>query len=917
MTNRLRSDSLLRNKNAREGGMSDAMVVGSASGAKSAGAQEVDVAVVGAGFAGLYLLHRLRKAGFAVVVLEEASDVGGTWYWNRYPGARCDIQTVDYSYTFDSELERAWTWSEKYATQPEILRYLNFVADRYQLRRDIRFGTKVTAATWDDETECWQLTTDTGASVSCRYYIMATGCLSSPKPPEIDGVKDFRGQVYFTGRWAHQEVKFAGKRVAVIGTGSSGIQSIPLLAEQAAHLTVFQRTPNFALPAHNGPVPADRKGLLDKDRAGYHEQARWSLAGVPYPQQTVVSWQLSDAERRERFEKAWGVGDLVYILSQLWADQGGDVDGNALVAELIREKIRAIVKDPDTAAALSPHDHPFGAKRPCLDTNYYATYNRPNVTLVNLRQEPIKAITASGIVTDRRSFEVDVIVFATGFDAMTGAIMAVHPITGRAGKSLSNVWANGPQTYLGLTVAGFPNLFMITGPGSPSVLSNMAVSIEQHVDWIVDRLNAMREAGFTTIEATETAQAGWTRHMADCSMLTLHRLANTWYTGANVPGKAQGVMPYTGGVGPYRSICNEVVSRGMLGFKLGGPNVAEQCNDGEIVRLQPDVRLVLNLMADMKLPPIESLGARGARDFVNEFNKARPAGRPVGEVRDGTLAGNDGPLAYRLYRPATPGPHPIVVYFHGGGWVLGDQQSDDPFCRDMCRRTGMIFVSVGYRHAPEHRFPAAAEDGYAATRWIAEHAAELGGIPGPVLVGGWSAGGNIAAVTCQLARDRGGPNIAGQLLVCPVTDCTFDRPSYNDNGTAYFLTRGLMYWFWDLYCSPAERIDPRVSPLRGKLESLPPAFVVTCEFDPLRDEGIAYADALAEAGVPVEQLQARGHFHSSFTMVDVVRTGESGRAKMAQALRRFAGMPKQASQSDEATRREPYALPAEVNAAAN
>ena len=348
--------------------------------------------------------------------------------------------------------------------------------------------------------------------------------------------------------------------------------------------------------------------------------------------------------------------------------------------------------------------------------------------------------------------------FATGFDAMTGAIMAVHPITGRGGKSLSDVWAHGPETYLGLTVSGFPNLFMITGPGSPSVLSNMAVSIEQHVDWVVDRLIAMREAGFTTIEATETAQAGWARHMADCSKLTLHRLANTWYTGANVPGKAQGVMPYTGGVGPYRSICNEVVSRGMLGFRLTGPNVSEQCNDGEIVRLQPDVRLVLNMLADMNLPPIESLGAQGARDFANAIQQAaRPAGRPVGEVVDGTLPGADGSLPYRLYRPATPGPHPIVVYFHGGGWVLGDEQSDDPFCRDMCRRTGMIFVSVGYRHAPEHRFPTAAEDGYAATRWIAEHAAELGGSAGPVLVAGWSAGGNIAAVTCQLARDRGGP----------------------------------------------------------------------------------------------------------------------------------------------------------------
>jgi cation diffusion facilitator CzcD-associated flavoprotein CzcO/acetyl esterase/lipase len=897
--------------------MPDAMVDARASQAMdSANALEVDVAVVGAGFAGLYLLHRLRKAGFTAVVLEEADDVGGTWYWNRYPGARCDIQTIDYSYTFDPELESAWQWSEKYATQPEILRYFNFVADRYDLRRDIRFHTKVTAANWDEAAERWLLATDNGASVSCRYYIMATGCLSAPKPPEIDGVKDFKGEVCFTGRWPHEPVKLAGKRVAVIGTGSSGIQSIPLIAEQAAQLTVFQRTPNFALPAHNGAAPADRAALLEGDRAGYREQARWSLAGVPWPQQMAVSWQLNDAERRERFDKAWAAGDLVYILTQLWADQGVDVDGNALLAELFREKIREIVKDPETAAALTPHDHPFGAKRPCLDTNYYATYNRPNVTLVNLRQEPIKQVTASSIKTDKRSFEVDIIVFATGFDAMTGAIMAVHPITGRGGKSLSEVWANGPQSYLGLTVAGFPNLFMITGPGSPSVLSNMAVSIEQHVDWVVDRLIALRQQGFDTIEATETAQAGWARHMADCSMLTLHRLANTWYTGANVPGKAQGVMPYTGGVGPYRSICNDVVSRGMLGFKLNGHNVAEQCNDGEVVRLQPDVRLVLGMLEEMKLPPIESFGAQGARDFVAQFNASRPAGRPVGEVVDGALPGPDGPLPYRLYRPATPGPHPIVVYFHGGGWVLGDEQSDDPFCRDMCRRTGMIFVSVGYRHAPEHRFPTAAEDGYAAACWIAEHAGELGGQGGPVLVAGWSAGGNIAAVACQLARERGGPEIAGQLLVCPVTDCTFDRPSYTDNAAGYFLTRSLMYWFWDIYCSPADRTDPRASPLRGKLAGLPPAFVVTCEFDPLRDEGVAYAEALAAAGVPVEQLNASGHFHSSFTMVDVVITGVSGRVRMAEALRRFKGLPPERRHGDEGIRPGRTASPREIDAAA-
>ena len=590
--------------------------------------------------------------------------------------------------------------------------------------------------------------------------------------------------------------------------------------------------------------------------------------------------------------RAWAAGDLVYILTQLWADQGVDVDGNKLVADLIREKIRAVVKDPETAEALSPHDHPFGAKRPCLDTNYYATYNRPNVTLVNLRAEPIKAITASGITTDKRSFDVDVIVFATGFDAMTGAIMAVHPITGRDGKSLSDVWA---QRAADLSRPHRRRLPQSVHDHRPRLARRCcrtwrSRSSSMSTGWSTGWRRCATPASPPWKRPKRRKPAG-RKHMADCASLTLHRLANTWYTGANVPGKAQGVMPYTGGVGPYRSICNEVVARGMLGFRLTGPDVAEQCNDGEVVRLQPDVRLVLGMLAQLNLPPIETMGAQGARDFVNEFNKGRPAGRPVGEVGDGMLQGADGPLPYKLYRPATPGPHPIVVYFHGGGWVLGDQQSDDPFCRDMCRRTGMIIVSVGYRHAPEHRFPAAAEDGYAATRWIADHVAELGGKPGPLLVAGWSAGGNIAAVTCQLARDRGGPEIAGQLLVCPVTDCSFDRPSYIDNAANYFLTRGLMFWFWDLYCSPADRTDPRVSPLRGKLAGLPPAFVTTCEFDPLRDEGIAYAEALAAAGVPVEQLKGRGHFHSSFTMVDVVITGVSGRIQMANALRRFAGLP--------------------------
>ena len=864
------------------------------------GMQHVDVAVIGAGFSGLYLLHRLRLAGFNAVCLEVADDVGGTWYWNRYPGARCDGQTFDYQFTFDPELRKAWKWSEKYATQPEILRYLGFIADRYDLRRDIRFETKLTAASWNENSERWILRTDAGPSVSCRYYIMATGCLSAPKPPEIPGAESFEGQILITGQWPHEDVDLTGRRVAVIGTGSSGIQLIPIVAEQAAELTVFQRTPNFAFPAHNGPVVSKRLEWLERDPEGYRSAARSSSSGVPTSRASRMSWEMTDAERRERFEAAWNEGELVAMLTELWSDQGYDLEANKLVQDLIREKIRSRVTNPEIAELLSPHDHPMGSKRPCLETNYFETYNRSNVKLVNLREEPIVSIGPGEINTRSRSVAVDTIIFATGFDAMTGALLSINPLVGRGGKTLSEVWADGPKSYLGLTVAGFPNFFMITGPGSPSVLSTMAVSIEQHVDWVVGRLTEMRSSGFTTIEPTETAQAGWQRHLSDCNQLSLHRLANTWYTGANVEGKPQVVMPYTGGVGSYRQICDEVVETGMLGFRLTGPTRAPQCNDGEIVRVQPDVRLVLKRFSKMNIPPLESLGATGARVLLEQLNQARPPGRPVGEVVDGVLPlpSSGEFLPYRLYRPSSAGPHRVVVYYHGGGWVVGDERSDDAFCRDLCRRSDMIFVSIGYRHAPECRFPTAAEDAYAAALWVAENASVLGGRSEPILVAGWSAGGNLAAVTCQLARDRGGPVIGGQLLVCPVTDCDFTRPSYTENAEGYFLTRGAMHWFWDLYCSPDDRTDPRASPARGRLEGLPPALVVTAEFDPLRDDGMAYAEALAAAGVAVKQLNGRGHFHSSYTMVDVVLTGEPGRQWMAAGLCEMAGLSDVGKQAD-------------------
>jgi cation diffusion facilitator CzcD-associated flavoprotein CzcO/acetyl esterase/lipase len=846
---------------------------------------DLDVVVVGAGFAGLYLLHRLRSLGFRVKVLESADDVGGTWYWNRYPGARCDIESIDYSYSFDRELEAEWRWSERYATQPEILRYLGHVADKHDLRRDIRFGAHVAVAAWNEDTSTWSIRTHHGDELHCRFYVMASGCLSLPKTPDVEGYGRFRGESYYTGRWPQQGVDFKGKRVAVIGTGSSGVQSIPIIAQQSAELTVFQRTPNFSRPAFNGAVSAERKAVFDANPAAYREAARFSLAGVPMPANQVGVFQVSENERLAKYEAAYASGHLL-SLSFAFADIGVNPAANQTVCDFLCSKIRSIVRDPKTAEALCPTDHFYGTKRPCIDSNYFETFNLPHVRLVDLRREPFVAVTERGIDTTLRSFEFDVIVFATGFDAMTGAIVAVD-IAGRDGLTLKGKWADGPITYLGLTTVGFPNLFLITGPGSPSVLSNMVVSIEQHVDWVSDCIAYLRGQGLEAIEATPMAEAAWVQHVNDCADITLAPRANSWYMGANVPGKPRVFLPYIGGVDRYRKACDEVAARDYLGFLLKGPN-GTRCNDGVIRRLQPDIATFLETIAGLALPPMEALSVADARSMVAAMNTQRPPGPNVGEIVDGVLQGAAGDLPYRLYRPATPGPHPIVAYFHGGGWVFGGADSDDPFCRDLCVRSGAVIVSVEYRHAPEHPFPAAALDAFAAVQWIAASSRSLGGQPGRLAVCGWSAGGNVAAIACQLARDADGPHICGQVLVNPVTDWDLSGGSAVENAEGYVLTTALMKWFWDHYASPADRQDPRASPLRAKnLANLPPALVVTCEFDPLRDQGAAYAQELAAAGVSSRHLPCRGHIHTSLTAVDLILSGAGARKEMGESLRRF------------------------------
>jgi cyclohexanone monooxygenase len=527
--------------------------------------RQIDALIVGAGFSGIYLLHRLRALGVPVLLVEAGPGVGGTWYWNRYPGARVDVRSTTYSYSFSEELEREWRWSERYAPQPEILRYINHVADRLDLRRDMQFGTRVTAARYDEASRRWRVDTDRGERFGARFLIMATGCLSVPRLPAVEGLETFHGDWYHTAGWPEQGLDLGGRRVGVIGTGSSAIQAIPLIAAQAAHLTVFQRTANFSIPAWNGPVDDEAEAERIATSPARRALARVTATGDTWDVSEQSALALTAEEREREYERRWREGGFSFLTA--FADILTDADANETAAEFVRGKIRERVRDPATADLLCPTDHPFGTKRMCVDTDYYETYNRDNVTLVDVRSAPIVAITPTGLRTTSAEYELDTIVFATGFDAMTGALRAVD-IRGRGGEALAQKWAAGPRTYLGVATSGFPNLFLITGPGSPSVLSNMMTSIEQHVEWVADCIGHLRAGGFATIEAHRQAEDRWVEHVNEEGAKTLYPRANSWYVGANVPGKPRVFMPYVGGVGAYRALCERVAAAGYEGFVL-------------------------------------------------------------------------------------------------------------------------------------------------------------------------------------------------------------------------------------------------------------------------------------------------------------------------------------------------------------
>jgi cation diffusion facilitator CzcD-associated flavoprotein CzcO len=526
-----------------------------------------DALIIGAGFSGLYQLHCLRdRLGLSARVLEAGDGVGGTWYWNRYPGARCDSESHSYSYYFSEELLKEWEWSERYPEQPEILRYLNHVADRFDLRRDIRFGTRVTEARYDAAANRWHVSTEAGERFTAKFLITAVGCLSTANVPDIPGLDGFAGRWYHTGQWPREGVDFAGKRVGLIGTGSTGIQAAPVIAEAAAHLTVFQRTANYSVPARNAPLTPEFLRWAKDSSAEIRRVMHSTTNGHPFTISERSALDATPEERRTAYEAAWEKGGLQFRAA--FRDILTDKAANDTAAEFIRAKIREIVKDPETAAKLTNFDHPFAAKRPPIDTSYFEAFNRDNVSLVDVRASPIERITPRGIKTQDAEYGLDIIVFATGFDAMTGPLLKID-IRGRDGVPLREAWEAGPRTYLGLQVAGFPNLFTITGPGSPSVLCNMPVAIEQHVEWITGCIAHMQERGLERIEAEPDAADRWVEHVNEAADATLlPQASSSWYLGANVPGKPRVFMPYAGGMARYRGICDDVAAKGYEGFAL-------------------------------------------------------------------------------------------------------------------------------------------------------------------------------------------------------------------------------------------------------------------------------------------------------------------------------------------------------------
>jgi cation diffusion facilitator CzcD-associated flavoprotein CzcO/acetyl esterase/lipase len=832
-----------------------------------------DVVVVGAGFAGLYAVHKLRDGlGLAVAGFEAADGVGGTWWWNRYPGARCDFESVHYSYSFSPDLQREWEWTERYAAQPEILSYLEWVAEKLDLRRSFQFNTRVTSLEWDDETHFWTVRTSDGKSCTSRFVVSGVGNLSVPKEPDFPGADMFQGDLYWTSRWPQDEVDFTGKRVAVIGTGSTGIQVIPELAKQAAHVTVFQRTANFAAPLGNAPVEPSQRRWNAEHHDELRSGARDSFLGVPLEPATQLALDVSDEQRRRVYDEYWEKGGFG-LLASTFSDLVIDEQANETLAEYIRGRIHELVEDPSTAELLSPNDHPYGSKRPPFETDYYETFNRPNVDLIDARSTPIEEITPKGIRTSQTTFEFDAIVLATGFDAVTGPLLELN-MTGRDSLALEKKWADGPTSYLGIQIADFPNFFMITGPKSAALQYNTPLAIEDHVDFVANAIAKVAAEEAPTFEATREAEQAW----GDLTEGVLHltvipKAKGSWYMGENVPGKPRATYLFPSGAPLYRAICFQVEQLGFAGFAIGGVTTPVP----PFANLEPSTALLLIALLNQGLRPLHEYGLEELRSTIDSLTQLQA---PAPEMRVEVLSTPPG----RLYVPESQEPMPTLLFFHGGGWMAGSPAAADAPCRNLAADLGAIVFAVEYRLTPEHPFPAAPDDAFAALQWAREHIKDYGGDPERLVVMGESAGANLAAVTALRARDEG-IDLAAQILLYPPIDPDAQTASRTEFVGAPFFSTEAINAMWMVYLNGAE-VTAMAAPSRAaSLAGLPPTLLLTAECDPLRDEGEDYGRALHNAGVSIEQHRLNGQLHAALNMDGFIPAAQQFRTLVGE----FAG----------------------------
>lgn len=813
---------------------------------------DYDVVVLGAGFTGLYAMHKFRdQLGLNVVGLDPAPGPGGVWYWNRYPGARCDFPSIYYSFSFSPEVSREWKWSQKYATQPEILEYMNFVADRLDLRRSFSWGVGALALTWDETAQHWVVPTSDGRTITTRFIIAGTGGLSVAKQAEFPGASSFRGEFYTTRDWPESPVSFEGKRVGVIGTGSSGIQVIQEVAKTAEHLTVFQRTPNFATPMRNRAYTAEEQ-KWNVDHADELRAKASPVSGADLGEIRPSILAEDPAEARAHLEEIYAGGGLGMAFAS-YADALYDPRANEVVSEFIREQIRSRVTDPAVAELLVPTDHPYTTKRPPLETNYFEVFNQDNVSLVDVKSAPIVEVTEAGLRTTAGDYELDMIVTALGFDAFTGSQLAL-PMTGRGGVQLADYWVDGPLDYLGMTVHGFPNYFQIgVGPSAASQHNNVPLA-EGQVDFAASAIEEVLRRGASIIEPTAEADAQWKALCDGLLPYTLLPLAeSTWFLGHNIAGKKPAAYVFYGGAPMYHAILDSTRFGGWGGFAIDGQS------QGEVVplsRLDPGAANFVGAMMMSGQPTLDEISLEGMRAMV--------AGQGALQVPGPQLHTVDVPEArVRVYTPALDGARPVLITYHGGGFVAGTLDTLDPTCRRLADRLDAVVVNVDYRLAPEHPFPAAVDDAQAAIAWVRENISEYGGEPTRIALLGESAGANLATVAARHAA--GSTDVLAQVLLYPVADGEVETDSKREFFHGPFLSVAAGDRFWKLYIGDAEATAD-AAPLRATdLAGSAPALVVSVGIDPLRDEGEAYAERLRAAGVPVQQRRFEGLIHGTYT----------------------------------------------------